>query len=263
MTEEIQTIKPNFGITLDELICFKSRPKSNPKQNQKALELAIQGLEFFEVPSANLGTSLELLEEIKNPVEILSYFVGLGKLLTTGSITYKGQEISYDDLLNEEPHLIVSRLVGYGHNFNAINIMKRKTIKKGFPGRGHSLLEGVSNLFKERKGIKENFIFSLEEAKKSYYPKDDKLPLIDREHTDLLQYLQNLVNDLYSIKNGKEYLWQREGEDFGLRLKTRSTSPGREGALYFTWKVNGLYYCTCPATVKCKHIKYMEQHQNQ
>ena len=35
------------GITLDELICFKSRPEINARQNHEASDLAIYGIENF------------------------------------------------------------------------------------------------------------------------------------------------------------------------------------------------------------------------
>lgn len=258
MSRKILNELSNFGVTLDELICFESRPKINPNQNKEALKYAIDGIELFEVPTANLGTPLEILQEIRNPAEILSYYIGLGKLITSRSITYKGGEISYNELLKEEPYMIVSKLVGYGHKYNAINIMKRKLSKKGFPKLELSLRGRISILFKKRNGLEDGFIDSLKEARKTRYYQDITEEIIGNK----IFYLMNLTKELYANKNGQEFLWQFD-DKVGRRMKTRSTSPGREGLIYFTWAVNGKYSCTCPARVECKHIKEIKKYQNQ
>lgn len=239
--------------------CFKSRPKINPGQNQEALELAIDGIELFEVPTADLGTPLEMLQEIKYRADILAYFVGLGKLIKTGSITWNKREISYDDLFTEEPHQIVSGVVGYGYKYNAICEMKRKSPKRFKRGE---LQKQMLSLF-EDETVKKRFMHSLREARKTQYYQNRNIP--PPESVNNLRYIENLVGEMYAAKRSEEFLWHREDGRTGRRMKTRSSSKGREGSLYFTWNVGDNYTCTCPthSLKECKHIKEMKLYQKQ
>ncbi|MDO8741123.1 MAG: hypothetical protein Q7J54_06130 [Candidatus Woesearchaeota archaeon] len=248
---------PNFGITLDELFSFRSRPKANPGQNYEALSHAIDGIELFEVPRSNLGVPLEMLQHM-NPANILSYYTGLGRLITKGAISYKGQEIEYEMLLKENPpHIIVSRLVGYGYKYNAIIKIKNKMLKRGVPKE--EIKQRMLYLFIKNENVKKEFMHSLREARKTRYYKDVKKPIYEEAmNKDKLSYIENLVYELYATKTSKEYLWKLGGGKVGRRMKTRSESEGRKGNLYFTWDVKGNYNCTCPARVECKHIKELK-----
>ena len=112
--------QPNFGITLDDLVCFRGVNPSNPNHNRDALSLIRDGIELFEIHKEDLGVPLDILEQ-GNSVNVLAVYLGLGHLLKNRKIPVtqneqpefnlgqetscgpcKKVEVDYDALLKEK-----------------------------------------------------------------------------------------------------------------------------------------------------------------
>ena len=247
--------EPNFGITLDDMKCFRARPPAAPNQNKEALGFIRDGIDLFEIPREHLGMPLKLLEK-QISVDILAGYLGLGHLLLRGEIPTKKQgDVGYDQLLNQDPHEIIKAFIEFGFNYNGIRRFK----KKGFTDLKGKYADRIKALPQK---VKDRFMHSLMQAEGTKYavpPLDSSTPLV-----------HNLIAEVYADKHGDDF--SAETKTYRMRrLKVRSESPGREGSLYIVRNYllnngNEQYSCTCPdfrfkpknEKKDCKHIKEMK-----
>jgi hypothetical protein len=231
------------------------------------------GIELFEIPKERLGIPLEILQQA-NSVNVLSIYLGLGYLLNHRTIEIvrspqleldlgqdtsscrgksKKEKVDYDELLRQDPRIVIAALNNYGFgNYTSIRWYQHR----GFSEFGRGFAERVGRLPAH---LKDDFMNSLAEAQKTHYAKP---PLVSR-----VELVINLLSEVYSARFDLDFIWK--SEQFQMRrLKTKSTTHGREGRLYITrerrYRTGDVEYsCTCPTREEhkqgpgCKHIKEM------
>jgi hypothetical protein len=263
--------KLNFPLDKADLKVFGSKPPGYTAKNSEALSLIIDGIIFSEFPRYNLGLSAEIFEKM-HISDILSIYAGIGKLkrdkFIEKTIKSVDTKITYDEILNlcEEKKYgeAVSALVGYGQRYNAIRVLNRKGGEKQRISL-RKLVDSMSDAAKDQlaKTLKASKDFYISSNWRGNYPIDDKESSIKES----IGYLYNLIQSIYSAKDGEEFEWclgdNIKGNNIiGIQHKFISQSKGRVGAVYFVWEIhkedNIKYQCSCPANprvTECKHIE--------
>lgn len=182
--------------------------KTPEEKKEERLELIIQGIEVSELPGYAMGFSLEQLYWMDEK-EILLLYSMLGKLNKDDSFLFENQNISYDDLLKQNPKRAISMLIKAGQEYFNEDIDGKKL--DGGLGRlsKGAWSQAIKTIKKSRynKVQDVNDLWASSEHLHPYLSHELGLSVNKMRVEDPNEYLANLYNSIQAQRWGQAHKW--------------------------------------------------------